>query len=231
VCKLKLTMKSYKGYQKRPYCQAHYPTQKFTSVAQTPEQARVAQASKQVSNASYHAEYKKARDAQTNAGSSDSPAPAAEPARAAPVARYQQPEPEPEPAPQPTYNAYRAPEPEPEPEPVPQQTYASYQEPEPEPEPVPQQTYASYQEPEPEPEPVAVAEPEPVPEPAAETVAAPAGDRYRAVYTYAATDADEVSFSEGDIIVGAIVSEGWMKGTVESTGASGLLPSNYVEPV
>jgi len=40
-----------------------------------------------------------------------------------------------------------------------------------------------------------------------------------------------VSFNEGDIIWGTIIAEGWMKGTVESTGASGLLPSNYVEAI
>ena len=75
--------------------------------------------------------------------------------------------------------------------------------------------------------------PEPVAEPVSEPEPAAASDpgqgRFRAIYTYTASDADEVSFSEGDVIVGAIIAEGWMKGTVESTGLSGLLPSNYVE--
>jgi len=58
------------------------------------------------------------------------------------------------------------------------------------------------------------------------------GKRYRAQFAYEATDTDEVSFGEGDVIVNAeIIAEGWMKGTVESTGQTGLLPSNYVEAV
>jgi hypothetical protein len=42
----------------------------------------------------------------------------------------------------------------------------------------------------------------------------------------------QVSFAEGDIITNVqIIDEGWMRGTVERTGATGMLPSNYVEPV
>ena len=79
--------------------------------------------------------------------------------------------------------------------------------------------------PEPEPE-VPAAEPEAAPEPENKSAE---GARYRALYAYSATDADEVSFAEGDFIFGSIVAEGWMKGTVESSGLTGLLPSNYVE--
>ena len=40
--------------------------------------------------------------------------------------------------------------------------------------------------------------------------ATPAGDRYRAAYDYAAGDADEVSFVEGDIIINvSVIDEGW----------------------
>lgn len=50
------------------------------------------------------------------------------------------------------------------------------------------------------------------------------------MYDYVATDDDEVSFNEGDYIVHAeVIDDGWMSGTVESTGESGMLPSNYVE--
>ena len=35
---------------------------------------------------------------------------------------------------------------------------------------------------------------------------------------------------DGDIIInGESIDEGWMTGTVERTGESGMLPSNYVE--
>ncbi|KAI9516591.1 hypothetical protein NQZ68_013647 [Dissostichus eleginoides] len=53
---------------------------------------------------------------------------------------------------------------------------------------------------------------------------------YRALYDYAAQDHDEVSFRDGDMIVNAQhIDEGWMYGTVQRTGKSGMLPANYVE--
>nr|XP_023656009.1 LIM zinc-binding domain-containing Nebulette-like isoform X17 [Paramormyrops kingsleyae] len=53
---------------------------------------------------------------------------------------------------------------------------------------------------------------------------------YRALYDYAAQDHDEVSFRDGDIIINAqSIDEGWMYGTVQRTGKSGMLPANYVE--
>lgn len=94
-------------------------------------------------------------------------------------------------------------------------------EPEPEPEPEPEA------EPEPEPEPEPEAEPEPEPE--AEPEAA-SGEAWIALYAYDAADDDEVSFAEGERIIDVEqIDDGWVKGTVESTGASGMLPSNYIE--
>ncbi|XP_048021323.1 LIM zinc-binding domain-containing Nebulette-like isoform X3 [Megalobrama amblycephala] len=53
---------------------------------------------------------------------------------------------------------------------------------------------------------------------------------YRALYDYAAQDHDEVSFRDGDVIINAQpIDEGWMFGTVQRTGKSGMLPANYVE--
>ncbi|XP_016429651.1 nebulette-like [Sinocyclocheilus rhinocerous] len=53
---------------------------------------------------------------------------------------------------------------------------------------------------------------------------------YRALYDYAAHDHDEVSFRDGDVIVNAQpIDEGWMFGTVQRTGRSGMLPANYVQ--
>ncbi|XP_038853495.1 LIM zinc-binding domain-containing Nebulette-like [Salvelinus namaycush] len=53
---------------------------------------------------------------------------------------------------------------------------------------------------------------------------------YRALYDYSAQDHDEVSFRDGDVIVNAQpIDEGWMYGTVQRTGKSGMLPANYVE--
>ncbi|XP_061861193.1 nebulin [Colius striatus] len=57
-----------------------------------------------------------------------------------------------------------------------------------------------------------------------------AGKTYRAMYDYMAADADEVSFKDGDTIVNVqAIDEGWMYGTVQRTGRTGMLPANYVE--
>lgn len=54
---------------------------------------------------------------------------------------------------------------------------------------------------------------------------------YRALYDYEAQDVDEVSFSDGDLIVNCTaIDEGWMTGVVQRTGRHGMLPANYVEP-
>uniref|UniRef100_A0A8C8ANM3 Nebulin n=1 Tax=Otus sunia TaxID=257818 RepID=A0A8C8ANM3_9STRI len=59
-----------------------------------------------------------------------------------------------------------------------------------------------------------------------------AGKTYQAMYDYMAADADEVSFKDGDTIVNVqAIDEGWMFGTVQRTGKTGMLPANYVEAV
>ncbi|XP_022088389.1 LIM and SH3 domain protein 1-like isoform X2 [Acanthaster planci] len=57
VCNLKLTMKTYKGYNKEPYCQPHYPTTKHTAVADTPENKRLAKQTANQSNIVYHKDH------------------------------------------------------------------------------------------------------------------------------------------------------------------------------
>ncbi|RWS17431.1 LIM and SH3 domain protein F42H10.3-like isoform X1 [Dinothrombium tinctorium] len=53
---------------------------------------------------------------------------------------------------------------------------------------------------------------------------------YRAMYDYAAQDVDEVSFQDGDLIINCVpIDEGWMTGTIQRTGQTGMLPANYVE--
>lgn len=55
---------------------------------------------------------------------------------------------------------------------------------------------------------------------------------YRALYDYTAQDCDEVSFRDGDLIHNVHpIDEGWMFGTVQRTGRSGMLPANYVEGI
>lgn len=56
--------------------------------------------------------------------------------------------------------------------------------------------------------------------------------RFRAVYDYNAADEDEVSFQDGDTIINVQqIDDGWMYGTVERTGDTGMLPANYVEAI
>lgn len=56
--------------------------------------------------------------------------------------------------------------------------------------------------------------------------------RYRALYSYTAADADEVSLQEGDLIADVQqIDEGWMYGRIERTGQQGMLPANYVQPL
>ncbi|XP_069067887.1 nebulette isoform X5 [Pleurodeles waltl] len=55
---------------------------------------------------------------------------------------------------------------------------------------------------------------------------------YRAMYDYSAQDEDEVSFRDGDYIINVqAIDDGWMYGTVQRTGKTGMLPANYIELV
>ncbi|XP_072153369.1 LIM and SH3 domain protein F42H10.3 isoform X2 [Bemisia tabaci] len=61
VCSMTLNMRNYKGYNKDPYCEAHIPKAKATTVAETPELKRIAENTKIQSNVKYHAEFEKAK--------------------------------------------------------------------------------------------------------------------------------------------------------------------------
>eukprot|EP00043_Microstomoeca_roanoka_P006584 m.64049 g.64049 ORF g.64049 m.64049 type:complete len:304 (-) comp13474_c2_seq4:273-1184(-) len=146
VCHVKLTMKTYRGFDKKPYCQTHYPTTKATQVADTPESMRLKQQTERQSVVKYHQQYNENKghyvgsatdvntaSAQRSAalasnvkyksapeGPTKAPAVKAPTPMATPqVSAPPQPEPEPEPEP------VRQPEPEPEPEPEPAQTSSS----------------------------------------------------------------------------------------------------------
>ena len=56
--------------------------------------------------------------------------------------------------------------------------------------------------------------------------------KVRALYSYVASESDEISFDEGDTIIECEqIDAGWMLGRHSITGKQGLLPSNYVEIV
>lgn len=189
VCNMQLNMKNYRGFQKQPYCNAHYPQLKATAVVDTPENQRLASQTKNQSQVAYHAEYEKLKGTYTEVA--DTPEMQQARAQSALGARYNQ---------RPAEDAAT--------------DYSAQQAP------VPMMGGGGM---------MGGGMPRAAAPPPAPVYSGP---RHRAQFPYEATDTDEVSFVEGDIILHAeIVSEGWMKGTVERTGASGLLPSNYVEPV
>jgi len=59
TCRMTLSMKTYKGYQKLPYCNTHYPTTQFTAVADTPENLRLKKNTTNISNVVYHRDFEK----------------------------------------------------------------------------------------------------------------------------------------------------------------------------
>ncbi|XP_037930098.1 LIM and SH3 domain protein Lasp-like [Teleopsis dalmanni] len=60
-CGMALNMKTYKGFNKLPYCEAHIPKAKATAIADTPELKRIAENTKIQSNVKYHADFEKAK--------------------------------------------------------------------------------------------------------------------------------------------------------------------------
>ncbi|XP_033646915.1 LIM and SH3 domain protein 1-like isoform X2 [Asterias rubens] len=228
TCNLKLTMKTYKGYNKLPYCNTHYPTTKFTAVADTPENLRLSQQTKNQSDLVYHKDHKS--DLSKFSKVTDTPASETfkknqmnisdvhyqnkvgqrdqmEAARLAGQSGQQSDEGfDYNPAQELETGGYAQPPPsQPQVQAPPPQAYNT----------PPPQAYNP---------PPAAAQPPPQPK--------SSGPKYVAVYDYAAADEDEVSFREGDVIIDAtVIDDGWMEGRVESTGAHGMLPSNYVEPM
>lgn len=54
-----LNLKTYKGYDKNPYCNAHVPQVKYTPVVDTPEARRLAENTRIQSNIKYHQDFEK----------------------------------------------------------------------------------------------------------------------------------------------------------------------------
>uniref|UniRef100_A0A183C2Q4 LIM zinc-binding domain-containing protein n=1 Tax=Globodera pallida TaxID=36090 RepID=A0A183C2Q4_GLOPA len=58
-CGMTLSMKSYKGYEKKPYCQAHYPKTVPSAVSETPEMELARKNTAYQSQVKYHEAYEK----------------------------------------------------------------------------------------------------------------------------------------------------------------------------
>lgn len=197
-----LNMKNYKGFEKRPYCNAHYPKTQFTCVADSLENLRLQKQSKMQSQVRYKEDFEK------NKGKAFS--------AAADTPEFQRIKKTQEQISNIRYHEdfekrktggdgqhHQPSNPSP----------AAYQ---------PPAASSNYHY-EPTPEPVRQAAAAPPPS---------AGKRYRAVYDYTAADEDEVSFVDGDVIVDVQqIDEGWMYGRVERTNQQGMLPANYVEAI
>ncbi|XP_059413887.1 LIM and SH3 domain protein 1-like [Carassius carassius] len=203
VCKMTLNMKNYKGFEKRPYCNAHYPKTSFTSVADTPENLRLKQQSKMQSQVLYKEEFEKNKGKGFSAVA-DTPEQQRIKKTQDQISNIKYHE---------EFEKTRmgGEGPPQHPHSPQQNTTPAYQPP------AASQNYRS----------------EPAPAPVRQAAAAPppsSGKRYRAVYDYTAADEDEVSFMDGDMILDVQqIDEGWMYGRVERTGQQGMLPANYVE--
>jgi len=204
TCKMTLSMKTYKGYGKLPYCNTHCPTGKATTVAETPESLRLKKNTQNQSGVTYTKDFVKEKGkviavadsvaAQTAQKAQNNASQLAYQGVTVGIRRESE-------SVQPRLPSSSAPPPSQQ-----QQEYQQQYQP-----PPPAQEY----------EPPA---PAPAPAPAS-------GPKYVAIYDYTAADDDEVSFIEGDIITdGEIIDDGWMTGKVQRTGQTGMLPSNYVEP-
>uniref|UniRef100_A0A6M2DX03 Putative nebulin repeat protein n=1 Tax=Xenopsylla cheopis TaxID=163159 RepID=A0A6M2DX03_XENCH len=202
-CGMTLNMKTYKGYNKQPYCEAHIPKVKATTMAETPELKRIAENTKIQSNVKYHADFEKSKgkftqvadDPETlrikqNSRIISNVAYHGDLAKKAAMEKQR------------TINENG-------------EFIVSGQ---------PRRIGS-------------VADMDPLyygydamPPAPAHNVTPQSGRVYRALYDYSAQDVDEVSFLDGDLIVNvSCIDEGWMTGTVQRTGKTGMLPANYVE--
>ncbi|XP_038654014.1 LIM zinc-binding domain-containing Nebulette-like isoform X9 [Scyliorhinus canicula] len=243
VCRMTLNMKTYKGYEKKPYCNAHYPKQQFTIVADTPENLRLKQQSElqsqakykedfernrgrgfsivtdtpelqrlkrtqeQISNIKYHEDFEKTRGKGFTSVSDDL---VTERARKntqfVSDAMYKGVHPhvvEMEKSRSGIMGAAVLPG-------AYQQMHSPHS---------PGYGYMHQSS-------VSSMRPQ-------HSLPHAINMRtYRAMYDYTAADEDEVSFKDGDYIINVqAIDEGWMYGTVQRTGKTGMLPANYVEPL
>jgi len=265
VCNMTLNMRNYKGFNKQPYCEAHIPKAKATTVAETPELKRIAENTKLQSNVMYHADFEKAKgkltqvaddpetlrikqnskiisnvayhgDLQKKAAMEQKRTLANENGDASGAKKPV------EPMQPPSYTAPPNPGKIADYDPLqgrgggPHTPYSARQS--------STVIYTSDRGPvnsHQERKIGSIADLDPVNDfygslsadynshphlPAPKTT----GRVYRAMYDYQAQDQDEVSFSDGDLIVNCTpIDEGWMTGMVQRTGQTGMLPANYVE--
>ena len=213
VCSITLSMKTYKGYNKLPYCNTHYPTTKFTAVADTPENLRMKKNTEQQSTSEYHKKFHLVKGKFTAIADDPETLRTKKSQKQASDLEYQNKIPKQE-------FSHTSERKKSLMEGVPQTEAPEH--------PISDQVSELLTESE------NVDDLEHAPEdaatPTAESVLDLGGQHYVALFKYKAADEEEVSFCEGDTIINAEkIGNGWMIGTIKRTGARGMLPSNYVE--
>jgi len=223
-----LNMKNYKGYKKIPYCNAHYPSIKATTVADTPENQRLQKNTKNQSNLKYHENFEKEKGKFTAVA--DDPESLRLKKSQTQTSNV-------------VYHAdferdkskFTTVTDDPESRRVQksqiQTSDVRYkgQAPAGASQYVPAESSHMIEGRRPS---ASAGVPSPTPAAAPPPPQETRQPRYQAIYDYTAADEDEVSFVEGDYVTNSeIIDEGWMTGTIERTGQHGMLPSNYVELV
>lgn len=224
-----LNMKNYKGYNKEPYCNSHYPTTKFTAVADTPESRRLADNTKIQSQVQYHAEFEKQKGRKIEV--TDDPELIRHQKNTAIMSNV----------------SYHGVLEQKEGQDKRRQTLGDIEDgaaqamgqaslPAQQ---APQTVSPQHVQQDPRsgnaggaqttnggaaPQAVASGPPPSLPR--------PEGRVYKAIYDYQAQDDDEIGFFEGDLIINCEpIDEGWMQGMHKKSGQVGMLPANYVELV
>ncbi|XP_050096784.1 LIM and SH3 domain protein Lasp isoform X2 [Anopheles aquasalis] len=251
-CGMTLNMKTYKGFNKLPYCEAHIPKAKATTIAETPEFKRIAENTKIQSQVKYHADFEKlkgkvtqvADDPETlrikqNTKNISNVAYHGDLQKKAAMERQREC----------TeiidskvasnnnrrigsvndidpVNGYYGSVAENA------QAAALYQQQQQQQQLYQQQQHRQSQQQQQQQQPQYIQPPQQYAAPVSNASSKSMGKVrvYRALYDYEAQDNDEVGFSEGDLIIEVnSIDAGWMTGRVERTGLTGMLPANYVE--
>ncbi|XP_076324480.1 LIM and SH3 domain protein Lasp isoform X4 [Tachypleus tridentatus] len=224
-CGMTLNMKTYKGFNKLPYCNAHVPHAKHTEVADTPEIRRIAENTKIQSNVKYHEEFEKQKGKFTQVADDPETLRIRNTHKIISNVAYHGELMKKEEMEQ---KRHLVPEKNGDPQTVPVQS-------------APSRKIGS------------IADYDPIHENYGSIASgfrpdtthttthfyggvSPSqqshGRVFRAMYDYTASDVDEVTFMDGDLIINCTpIDEGWMTGTVQRTGQTGMLPANYVELV
>nr|NP_001246799.1 lasp, isoform D [Drosophila melanogaster]AFH04470.1 lasp, isoform D [Drosophila melanogaster] len=244
-CGMTLNMKTYKGYNKMPYCEAHIPKAKATAIADTPELKRIAENTKIQSNVKYHADFEKAKGKFTQVaddpetlrikqntkhisnvayhGDLEKKAAMEKQRGSAEVSDSSSNSVYPKRIGSVSdidpangiYGSLTAAE-----QAHQQQKHQQYY----------QQVQMMQQQEHPPQQQQMRQQPSYSSLQEKQSRQSTAMRVYRAIYDYEAQDVDEVSFREGDVIFEVeSIDSGWMTGRVERTGKTGMLPANYVE--